>query len=62
MRIVSLSWVSGVCEACGAEIEFTLFEDANTAFYDADEIVNKWMDHQLSDCKPSVIDNPGIIS
>lgn len=44
--------LAGICEVCGAKIEFEYFTDEGLGYYDIDDIVNKWMDHQLSDeCK-----------
>jgi len=54
--------IGGVCESCGGVITFTRFENDISPYYEAEEIVNKWMDHQLNDCKSLVIDNPGGIS
>lgn len=48
----------GVCTACWQQIHFELKQDADD-YYEANDVVNKWMDHQLNDCKPPVIDNPG---
>jgi hypothetical protein len=53
--------IKGLCTACGATLTFTPVAEADFDYYEADEIVNRWMDHQLNDC-PSVIDNPGGIS
>lgn len=55
--------IYGTCEACGREINFEHYDaDADAwGYYTAEDIVNKWMDHQLNDCKPSVIDNAASI-
>lgn len=51
--------LAGICDACEEILFFTQFENEIGPYYEADDIVNKWMDHQLNDCKPLVIDNPG---
>lgn len=49
--------MAGVCDACEGIIFFTRFENEIGPYYEANDVVNKWMDHQLNDCTPPVIDN-----
>lgn len=52
MRIISVAHICGMCEACGETIDFVRFQEEDLLYYDADDIVNRWMDHQLNVCKP----------
>lgn len=54
MRIISVAHICGMCEACGGTINFTRFEEEELLYYDADDLVNRWMDHQLNDCSPDI--------
>lgn len=62
MKLITRDDLIGECEACGSRIHFSLRDDGDVAYYEADEVVNLWVDHQLNDCKTPVIDNPGGIS
>jgi hypothetical protein len=51
----------GTCTSCQKMINFQLKQDEHD-YYEAEDIVNRWMDHQLNECEPTVIDNASEIN
>lgn len=45
--------IVGVCPICWGHIYFQRKEDEDD-YYETEDIVNKWMDHQLNDCNPQI--------